>query len=95
MSVMFARDTNAMGCESGGAAFHSLSWLYLAATPVFALMALLTLLVEAAPGDVLCGPGQGALSLTGMVPMYVLMSAFHAGPWIRLALGTDRADPSS
>lgn len=81
---MSARDMNTMGCESGTAAFDPLGWLHLAATPVFALMALLTGLLDAAPGDVLCGSGQGAFSLTGMVPMYALMSAFHAGPWIRL-----------
>lgn len=80
---MSARHMNT-GCESGTAAFASPGWLYLAATPVFALMALLTALLGAAPGDVFCGSGQGALSLTGMVPMYALMSAFHAGPWIRM-----------
>jgi hypothetical protein len=84
---MSARDMNTMGCESGAAAFAPLAWLYLAATPVFALMALLTGLVDGAPGDVLCSSGQGAFSLTGMVPMYALMSAFHAGPWIRLISG--------
>jgi len=30
----------------------------------------------------LCAAGQGAL-LGGMVPMYLLMSAFHAGAWLR------------
>jgi hypothetical protein len=81
---MSVRDMNATGRESGAAAFAPVTWLYLAATPVFALMALLTAFLGAAPGDVFCGSGQGALSLTGMVPMYALMSAFHATPWIRL-----------
>jgi hypothetical protein len=26
--------------------------------------------------------------LTGMVPMYVLMSAFHAGPWLKVISAT-------
>lgn len=78
---MPAHDT---ACESGGAAFDPLNWLTFAATPVFALMALLTGLIETAPTDMLCGAGEGAFALTGMVPMYALMSAFHSGPWIKL-----------
>jgi hypothetical protein len=31
-----------------------------------------------------CAAGPGASLLTGMVPMYMLMSAFHAAPWLRL-----------
>ena len=53
-------------------------WLSLAAAPTFAIMALLTL-AGGAP-DMLCS----ASSLTGMVPMYLLMSAFHAAPWLKL-----------
>jgi hypothetical protein len=59
-------------------------WLGLAAAPTFATMALVT----AALGGVaepLC-PAHGSL-MSGMVPMYGLMSAFHAGPWLRLAGG--------
>ena len=58
------------------------SWLRLAATPTFAAMALLTHLSGA---DLLCVAGAGPWPLGGMVPMYVLMSAFHAPPWLRLA----------
>jgi hypothetical protein len=25
--------------------------------------------------------------MSGMIPMYVLMSAFHVGPWLRLIAG--------
>jgi hypothetical protein len=41
-------------------------------------MALLTL-AGGAP-DMLCSVSP----LTGMVPMYLLMSAFHATPWLKL-----------
>jgi hypothetical protein len=57
-------------------------WLCLAAAPTFALMALLTAF-GGGPADILCSATQGAFG--GMVPMYVLMSVFHATPWLRLA----------
>jgi len=58
--------------------------LSLAATPTFAIMALLTA-VHVHGGsmpDMICSANGSAL--TGMVPMYVLMSAFHLAPWLRL-----------
>lgn len=57
------------------------AWLHLAATPSFAAMAAVTAMLGSGP-DMICGH---ALSLTGMVPMYLLMSAFHAAPWLKLA----------
>ncbi|MET4480844.1 hypothetical protein [Bradyrhizobium sp. F1.13.3] len=60
------------------AARHLARWLGLAATPTFAIMAVLD-----GPADVLCGSGHGAM-LGGMVPMYLLMSAFHSAAWLRL-----------
>ena len=65
---------------SGTAPIGAAGWLSLAAAPTFAIMALLTL---AAPADTMCSAGQG-FSLAGMVPMYVLMSAFHLAPWLKL-----------
>lgn len=62
----------------GGAALGVADWLHLAAAPAFALMALLTGLSGA---DMLCG---AASPLGGMVPMYLLMSAFHLPPWLKL-----------
>jgi hypothetical protein len=44
-------------------------------------MALLTGLLG--PADALCSSGT-ASPLGGMVPMYLLMSAFHLAPWLRL-----------
>jgi hypothetical protein len=58
--------------------------LCLAATPTFALMALLTSIFDGGPLNMLCMPGQGVPQFGGMVPMYLLMSLFHAAPWLRL-----------
>jgi hypothetical protein len=59
-------------------------WLSLAATPVFALMALLTAVPGADAPPMLCSAAQDGSPLAGMIPMYLLMSAFHAGPWLKL-----------
>lgn len=57
-------------------------WLSLAATPTFAIMAMLTGLASG-PMDKLCGFGL-ASPLSGMALMYGLMSVFHSPPWLRL-----------
>ncbi len=64
--------------------FGATDLLALAATPTFALMALLTYCFGGA-SDMLCGATQGMFPLGGMVPMYLLMSAFHLAPWLKLA----------
>jgi hypothetical protein len=61
-------------------------WLSLAAAPTFAIMALLTGLFGGKP-DVLCAVLEGTSPLSGMVPMYLLMSAFHLAPWLKLVFG--------
>ncbi|TFV46055.1 hypothetical protein [Bradyrhizobium niftali] len=58
-------------------------WLGLAATPTFAIMAVLTAALGGGPADMLCAAGHASL-LGGMVPMYLLMSAFHASAWLKL-----------
>jgi hypothetical protein len=58
--------------------------LSLAAAPTFAVMALLSSLLGGDASAVLCMPAYPALPLTGMVPMYVLMAAFHCTPWLKL-----------
>jgi hypothetical protein len=59
-------------------------WLSLAAAPTFAIMALLTGVHGGGVPGTLCSTVQDASPLTGMVPMYLLMSAFHLAPWLRL-----------
>jgi len=66
------------------AAFCVAEWLSLAATPTFALMALLTAFFGGGRPDLLCSAMAGASPLGGMVPMYFLMSAFHSAPWLKL-----------
>ncbi len=71
--------------ESGNAAaLGAADWLCLAAAPTFAIMALLTGVIGGGPPDMLCSAAQDASPLSGMVPMYLLMSAFHSAPWLKL-----------
>ena len=71
--------------ESGNAAaLGAADWLCLAAAPTFAIMALLTAVLGGGPPDMLCSAAQDASPLSGMVPMYLLMSAFHLAPWLKL-----------
>lgn len=62
----------------------SVGWLGLAATPTFAIMALLTWLRGGDMPDMLCATVHASPPLGGMVPMYLLMSAFHLTPWLKL-----------
>ena len=62
-------------------------WLSLAAAPTFAFMALLTAVPGSGPLDMLCSTAPGASPFTGMGLMYLLMSTFHLGPWLRLIPG--------
>lgn len=64
--------------------------LGLAAAPTFAAMALATRL--GCPAEMLC-MGAHAPLLSGMAPMYLLMSAFHAGPWLKLISSRPSRDP--
>jgi hypothetical protein len=73
-----------MSPGSTGTKTMSADWLCLAAAPTFAMMALLTGLLGGGSPDMLCSSAQDASPLTGMVPMYLLMSAFHSTPWLKL-----------
>ena len=61
-------------------------WLGLAAAPAFLAMALMTLCLGGGAEPLCLASGHGAL-MSGMVPMYLLMSAVHMGPWLRLIAG--------
>lgn len=61
------------------------NWLSLAAAPTFATMALMTMLGDGP--DMLCMAAHNLSPLSGMVPMYLLMSAFHLTPWLKLIPG--------
>ena len=71
-----------IGCEGGNVA-GAVDLLSLAAAPTFAIMALLTG-ANVGPPDMLCSVTQHASPLNGMVVMYLLMSAFHSAPWLKL-----------
>jgi hypothetical protein len=67
---------------------NAADFLSLAAAPTFAVMALLTGVLG--PPDMLCA---AASPLSGMVAMYLLMSAFHLAPWLRLLAGRHHSRP--
>jgi hypothetical protein len=74
--------------ESGHAAARGVAdRLCLAAAPTFAIMALATGVLGGGQPDMLCSTANDASALSGMVPMYLLMSAFHSTPWLRLVAG--------
>jgi hypothetical protein len=57
--------------------------LHLAAAPAFALMALLTAMQSGDAHGMRCMGMPDASPWSSMSLMYVLMSVFHAAPWIR------------
>jgi hypothetical protein len=92
---MISAVTGSIGREVSGCQERSGAgpdrWLSLAAAPTFAMMALLTSIHGGGMPDMLCSAAQGASPLTGMAAMYLLMSAFHLAPWLRL-LSRRRSD---
>lgn len=78
---MAARGMESSSNETGGyaAARFLAGWLGLAAAPTFAAMALFSLMA----GSGAC-MAQDASPLSGMAAMYLLMSAFHLAPWLRV-----------
>jgi len=80
------RDVSGEGersAEGGRAALGAAGWLGLAAAPTFALMALWSALSSASTA-MRCLPMADASPSGGMATMYLLMSAFHAAPWLKL-----------
>jgi hypothetical protein len=75
--------------NNAGLLSRAANGLGLAATPTFAVLALLTGSTEP---DLLCL--HATPSLGGMGVMYWLMSAFHLAPWLRLIAKRRRVEPS-
>jgi len=69
--------------NTGTRALGIADWLCLAAAPTFAVMALVSCL-QGGDAAMLC---MGGSPLTGMAAMYLLMSAFHLAPWLRVISG--------
>lgn len=84
-SALPSENANATGAAAPGIA----DWLCLAAAPTFALMALVT--IVSGDAAMLCMGANASpltgLPLTGMPAMYLLMSAFHLAPWLRVISG--------
>jgi hypothetical protein len=78
--------SRAFRSDRGSAARVAADWLCLAATPTFAIMALLGAL-GGGPPDMLCAAMAHASPFGGMTSMYLLMSVFHASPWLKLIGG--------
>ena len=74
---------------SGGSHGAVAGWLSLAAAPTFAIMALLSAVIGSGAPDYLCSAAHASF-IGGMVPMYVLMSAFHLAPWLKLISNRSR-----
>jgi hypothetical protein len=66
---------------AGTTASRAAHWLSLAAAPAFAIMAALTAMFR---DDMPMICSSDAFPLSGMIPMYVLMSLFHSAPWLKL-----------
>ena len=62
-------------------------WIGFAASPSFAIMALLTGMHGGGRPEMLCSAAPHVSMLGGMAPMYLLMVAFHSAPWLKLFSG--------
>jgi hypothetical protein len=90
---MTAVQHDTAGASAGGgnaAAFAAAHWLSFAAAPTFAIMAVLTGALGGGSSDMLCSAAHDASPLSGMVPMYLLMSVFHSKPWLKLVFSRRR-----
>lgn len=64
-------------------AFDAGSWFGFAAAPTFALMAWIS--AADAPHMAMDASASGVPPIDGMAFMYLLMTVFHASPWLKLA----------
>jgi hypothetical protein len=70
--------------DVGRTARRAAGWLSLGAAPAFACMAVLTDVLGRGAYEMMCPMTTHLSSLSGMVPMYALMTTFHCGPWLKL-----------
>ena len=89
MSQSCSGVSGGQAARRNAAALRAANGLALAASPTFAIMALLTGVLGGGPAEMLCSGAHGP-PLSGMTTMYLLMSAFHAGPWLRLIRASAR-----
>ena len=83
MSLACSGGSDSGASRRNGAALMAAEGLVLAASPTFAVMAVLTGVLGGGPAEMLCSAAHGS-ALSGMVTMYLLMSAFHIAPWLKL-----------
>jgi hypothetical protein len=88
MSEAYPANSAGGGSHGDGApvARVAAEWLGLAAAPTFAMMALMTAAL-AGGAEPLCSASEHGSLMSGMIPMYLMMSAFHSGQWLRLLAG--------
>jgi len=84
MSTIDRDCADACGGSGDGTTLGAADWLCLAAAPTFAVMALLTGVQSSEQPDAFCSAMHDASPLDGMMPMYLLMAAFHLAPWLKL-----------
>ena len=83
MSLACSGGSDDAATRRNGAALMAAEGLALAASPTFAIMALLTGALGRGPAEMICSAAHGS-PLGGMAMMYLLMSAFHMAPWLKL-----------
>ncbi|WP_257170153.1 hypothetical protein [Bradyrhizobium sp. SRS-191] len=64
--------------------------LRLAASPTFAVMAVLNAMGRDGRADVICSAMPAGAPLGSMTVMYLLMSGFHLVPWVKRVAGLQR-----
>ncbi len=82
-SVVERQAPGGLAATRNAVAIGAADWIGLAAAPTFAVMALLTGASGVGSG-VMCSGMRDGSPLNGMVTMYLLMSAFHVVPWLKL-----------
>ena len=83
MSQASCGGSDGQATRRNAAVLRAADGLALAASPTFAIMALLTSVLGGDPTEMLCSAAHVS-PLSGMVTMYLLMSAFHTAPWLKL-----------